>query len=235
MIGIYKITNIRTGQVYIGQSKNLEKRKYQHWHRKTGALDSEIYNEPDNFIFEILEECSIDKLSERESFYIKENLSTMKGYNCAIGGCVRPGESNSNSKLKLIDVISIRSAYANHENKKDVYERYKDIISWRGFEKVWSGITWKHVMMEVYNDENKYYYTHNAKSVEQESIFTDKEVFEFRNRYVNETGREIYNSIGGEEKCSYGTFEQLLIGATHKNVPIYKKNRKEWINLKQIE
>ena len=86
-------------------------------------------------------------------------------------------------------------------------------------------------MPEVYTDENKNYYTHSAKSTPQEKIFTDEEVIEFRKRYVNETGRQIYNSINGQRRCAYQTFESALIGMSFKHLPIYLKRTNEWINL----
>ena len=95
MIGIYKITNLVNGKVYIGQSTLIEKRFTRH---KNTAINP-TYKEYDyplykamrkyginNFVFEIIEECSVDELNEREIFYIKQYDSYKHGYNQDEGG-----------------------------------------------------------------------------------------------------------------------------------------------------
>ena len=60
MVGIYKITNQITGEFYIGKSKNLKKRLYNHQHyaRHSAKFDADIalYGWS-NFTFEIIELC----------------------------------------------------------------------------------------------------------------------------------------------------------------------------------
>lgn len=75
MIGIYKITHTPTGEFYIGSSKNISQRFYFHKMHlvREHSLDCswEISDyDVCNYKFEILEECDIDKLKERESYYI---------------------------------------------------------------------------------------------------------------------------------------------------------------------
>ena len=88
--GIYKFTNKINGKIYIGQSVNIERRIREHFCRHDGTpfhLALEKYGR-DNFIIEILEECNIDVLNDREKYYISlynsENKS--KGYNRTSGG-----------------------------------------------------------------------------------------------------------------------------------------------------
>ena len=75
--GVYKITNIITGEFYIGSSKNIERRWYQH--RSPSAQkrhpNSKLYKAMvsyglDNFTFEIIEKT--DNLREKEQYYIKQ-------------------------------------------------------------------------------------------------------------------------------------------------------------------
>lgn len=75
--GIYKITNIKNQMCYIGQAVNIAERWRQHIKRGTGAevaTRNKLYPAmyeigPENFTFEILEECTADKLNEREQYW----------------------------------------------------------------------------------------------------------------------------------------------------------------------
>lgn len=75
MIGIYKITNTQNQECYIGQSKDLNRRKNDHLkYRNTSNRlfkDIEKYG-VDNFKFEVLEECEEADLLSRETYYIKK-------------------------------------------------------------------------------------------------------------------------------------------------------------------
>lgn len=72
MIGIYKITSLNN-RVYIGQSVNIEHR----WrgHRGTANLyNNKLYNSfskhgVENHIFEVIEECKVENLNERERYW----------------------------------------------------------------------------------------------------------------------------------------------------------------------
>lgn len=75
--GIYKITNIKNQMCYVGQAVNIAERWRQHIKRGTGAevaTRNKLYPAmyeigPENFTFEILEECTVDKLNEREQYW----------------------------------------------------------------------------------------------------------------------------------------------------------------------
>lgn len=111
----------------------------------------------ENFSFDIIEECSIEALNERETYWILQYNSIGKnGYNCNIGGDNgQIGEGNSNAKVTEQDVIKIRQAYKELKRKKDTYELVKEKISFGAFEQIWEGITWKHIMPEIYTEERK--------------------------------------------------------------------------------
>lgn len=77
--GVYKITNIINGKLYVGSSKDIHNRWYQH----ERDLDSNIHGNPylqnawnkygkKNFKFEIIEECDPSVQFEREQFYLNE-------------------------------------------------------------------------------------------------------------------------------------------------------------------
>ena len=104
MVGIYKITNLISGKCYIGQSRHVERRFNAH-KNKPFDLNSESYDYPlyrairkyglENFKFEVIEECSVDKLNELERKYIKVFDSFLNGYNQDEGG------NNASHFLKL--------------------------------------------------------------------------------------------------------------------------------------
>ena len=56
------------------------------------------------------------------------------------------GDKNPRAKLKTDDVIQIRyRKYINQERTIDIYQDYKDRISFSAFEKIVLGSTWKHI------------------------------------------------------------------------------------------
>ncbi len=90
-IGIYKITNKLNDKSYIGLSKNIERRFKEHIKDckfKKYAISNAIekYGK-DNFTFEIVEECSLEKLEKRERYWInKLKTQSPNGYNLTNGG-----------------------------------------------------------------------------------------------------------------------------------------------------
>lgn len=91
--GIYKITNLLTNECYIGQSVNISERWKQHCKCGLGIQAPStniLYNAMQrdkvwNFTFELLEECSRDKLNEKETFWIDMYQSNKFGYNATKG------------------------------------------------------------------------------------------------------------------------------------------------------
>lgn len=91
--GIYKITNLLTSECYIGQSVNVSDRWKQHCKCGLGIQAPStniLYNAMQkdkvwNFTFELLEECSRDKLNEKEAFWIDMYQSNKFGYNMQKG------------------------------------------------------------------------------------------------------------------------------------------------------
>ena len=109
MIGIYKITNLINGKSYIGQSVNIQKRFSAH---KSVAFNQNDpnYNYPlykairkygiNNFSFDILEECDVSELNNKEIYYIsKYNTYGKFGYNQDTGG------DQASHYLKLSDEL----------------------------------------------------------------------------------------------------------------------------------
>lgn len=236
MTGIYKITKKENGKCYIGQSNDCERRFKEH---QTKGVSSRIpvdiaiqkYGK-DAFTYEIIETCSIEELNQKEQYWIKYYNSIEEGYNCSEGGNQQSiGTNNGRSKLTEEDVIEIRNAYKNHLKQKDVYEKYKNIISFGYFQNLWQGRSWTHIMPEVFTEENKKYYIYQNSDGENgaSAKFSDEEVIQIRKRYVNESAKEIYEDY--KDRVSYQTFQAMLWGRSYKTLPIYKKKEKKWINI----
>lgn len=89
---IYKITNRVNNKVYIGQTKyTIEHRWKQHLRAFKEGRNNSLYKAMlkygiDSFIIEPLEEVEINKLDEREIFWIAKYDSFKKGYNMTKGG-----------------------------------------------------------------------------------------------------------------------------------------------------
>ena len=86
--GVYKITNIITGDFYIGSSKDVKLRWRSHkrpsaWNKQPNNqmyLDMQKYG-LENFVFEILAEVEIEKLKEMEQQFIETLKPTYNNYN----------------------------------------------------------------------------------------------------------------------------------------------------------
>jgi len=84
---IYAIYNKETGKYYIGQTiKELNKRWQEHLYEAKRMRDTPLYRSlrkygADKFKIRVIEECSVNILDERETYWISEYNSYINGYN----------------------------------------------------------------------------------------------------------------------------------------------------------
>jgi group I intron endonuclease len=103
MVGIYKIIN-STGKIYIGQSINIE-RRFKEYKTFQCKQQPKIYNSlkkygPENHVFEIIEECSLEYLNERELYWKLYYNSVNEGLNCELyDNGVGPRSNDVKSKI----------------------------------------------------------------------------------------------------------------------------------------
>lgn len=174
--GIYKITNKINGNAYIGLSINIEKRWKAHIERSSDMSNKEydkvLYKAfrkygIDNFEFEILEECKLEELKEKEIYWINYYNTFKHGYNATPGGDLTDmsGEKHPRHKLTEADVIEIRKLWASKTiSTREMYYEYQNKIGKTGFKKIYTWQTWKKILPELNTQENREWHRKNGVS-----------------------------------------------------------------------
>lgn len=145
MIGIYKITNKINGKSYIGQSKNIH-RRWQSEIADSNNVNSHSYDYPlmrafrkygvDNFEFEVVEECEIEELNQKEIYWIDYFDTFFHGYNQTLGG-------DTTSRQPKENVIGIISDLINTDMlHKDIAAKWG--VSTEIVQGINTGRYWKH-------------------------------------------------------------------------------------------
>lgn len=130
---IYKITNASNDKVYIGQTIQTLKARWNRHCQMSSISKAEsnmkikralIKYGKSNFIISELEKCSIENLNKREKYYIKIYNSFKNGYNSTEGGQegVKPLQTSQNIQKKIIKMyiegMSLRTIATNFNKDK---------------------------------------------------------------------------------------------------------------------
>lgn len=210
----------------------------EHKKKRTVTIDDYInVLGVDNFIFEPIEECSLEELDEREKFYIKKFNSNIDGYNLQKGGYNNSqGEGNGRALVTEDEVKFIRECYKNHLSQKEIYEEYfKNKITKNAFQSIWQGRSWKYIMPEVYTEKNKDFYKRCGKK--SPSSLSLEDLLKYRQYYVDHPLKEVYelyiSDHNGEKILKERTFQKIITGDVRSNsnylkVPVYIKSQKKW-------
>lgn len=133
MIGIYVITNIINNKKYVGQSLDIKKRWARHKQDAfNNTRDYPLYRAIkkygiDNFLFEVVCECSVKELNNLEIYYIEYYDSFYNGYNQTLGGNC----NYSISQLECSDAIKYDLIYTSlsYDEMVNKYHVSKQSIS----------------------------------------------------------------------------------------------------------
>jgi group I intron endonuclease len=119
VIGIYKITNLINKKVYIGQTTDIDYR-WDDYERLRCKRQKKLYNSfkfygLENHSFEIIEECSVEMLNQRERYWqdFYDVLNRKKGLNLRLTKTDdKSGKTSDETKRKISK---------NHASKKEGY------------------------------------------------------------------------------------------------------------------
>ena len=107
-------TDKDNGKRYIGQSVNIARRWSAHIYQKECIDFDLVLREKGitHFTFEVLEECTVDKLDEREQYWINYYNSYDNGYNKTEGGKekfnnTRASEDQAKYIIQLLEQTSL--------------------------------------------------------------------------------------------------------------------------------
>lgn len=220
--GIYCIENLINHKKYVGLSKDCFKRWADHRTKSINSKKRDDLNKPlymamkkygiNNFSFQILEECKQDELKQKEIYWIQKLDSYNNGYNATLGGDlpeghVLHGEQHGMHKLTQKDVEYCRKCYSEGKRCKDVWEeKYKYVITFPGFQRMWHGKTWKNIMPEVFLKN-----PHPKQKIDLESIKKIKTMYS-----EGKTCAEIYHFF--EEKISRTSINDICNGRRYKEI-----------------
>lgn len=123
--GVYCISNILTGKVYVGASKHVGKRVLQHKENTRLHIQKEIHNQGiENFRFNLLEKSSFENLSSLEKKWIEKlqpALNLRKS-----GGCPGYNKVNSTETREKISA-KLKGRTFSEERKQNISKALKGL------------------------------------------------------------------------------------------------------------
>lgn len=196
MIGIYKITS-PTNRIYIGQSRDIE-RRWRYYYSNIITIKQHIKLHRsilkygvENHKFEVIEECSIEQLDEREIHWINHYDSIKQGLNVGLGGSGGNGLLNKGKKHTSTTINKMKQWW--NMNKKSRPQEVIDKI--KQTKRNNPRITTNEMVLK-YRETAP-----NKKTVEQYSLDGVK-LAEFNS--INEAARQTNSSKDGISFCCNG-------------------------------
>lgn len=242
--GIYLVRNIINNHKYIGQSYNIKIRFQRHHlsdykNKKNSCYDCKFYKAirlygEDNFEVSIIELCDINKLDEREQYWIEYYDTYKNGYNSTIGGQnwtdkihsketelkrkqtlekskKLKSENHPRAKLSNQEVITIRQRYIDGESIDDILLDYNHLYSKDTFKNIIFGRSYKSVGNIPTKKQIRY--TNKNKSFGKMS---DEDVRNIRKEYA--LGNTSYPKLAKKYNVSIPTIANIVNKKFYKNI-----------------
>lgn len=231
--GIYKITNIKNGKIYIGSAVNLRKRKNHHFcslknnkHKNSYLQHAWNKDGENNFTFEIIEVVDdLKMLIPKEQFWIDKTLCTdpKYGYNLSpVAGSglglkhteenkrklseARTGEKCFTAKLTNKDVVIIKQLINQGYRQKDIAKRFG--VSPQTISNIKTGSRWNFVDIPIDKNIKPLYKNDNYGQKNGMSKLTEKDVIEIKQLLSDgETCRYI-SKIFNVNECTISKIKQ---------------------------
>lgn len=136
--GIYKILNKVNGKFYIGSATDIKNRWRQHRHElRLGKHCNEYFQYAWNkyleisFEFSILEFCEIDKLEEREQFWLDATKCFNRniGYNISAIAANITGYKHTNASKQLMKLANLGKPKS-EKHKENIAAGHRKIDKW---------------------------------------------------------------------------------------------------------
>jgi group I intron endonuclease len=200
MIGIYKITS-PSGKIYIGQSVNLKTRfrkyKYLNYKNQPHLYNSFVKYGYENHVFEIIEECNLEQLNEKEIYWgLYYNVLGEMGLNCRLGDAKGKCSEETKQKIGQGNKNKIMSEEARNNISKALKGRQ---------------VTWNTPGPKghKHSEESKQKMRKpRVNKWEREKLVSESMVKEIRKKYS--TGNYSKSDLSREYNVSWGTIKNIV-------------------------
>ncbi len=179
----------------------------------------------DKFQFEIVEECLIEQLNEREQYWIEFYNSFFEGYNMCFGSyytyteeqlikstkiiqqqnLLQKNENHPRAKLSNEEVLYIRERYKTGLSLLELFQDYQEIYNFSSFKKLVYGESYR-TLDKIPIDEIRYT---NAK-------LTKDQVLEIRRLYKE--GNITQTNLGKQYNLSQTAVGKIIRKETYKHI-----------------
>lgn len=253
---IFKIYKIQfpNGKVYIGQTYNVHKRWLEHLYEACSGNQLKVYKAMRKYHikyenFSIIEDniFTQEEANQKEIYYIKIYDSQNNGYNIGSGGVNgwQPhGENHPKSILTDNELLELRKLrYSKQYSMNELYEFYKDRITYSGFEKYWNYESRPEVGNEFNTKELKQFYKTFKENIKGEnhvhSKLTNEQVLYLRMSYFQDGIKIKVLWENFKNLYSLSGFRKIILGKTYTNVPMPNKTemcakKQEWLTKEEV-